>query len=125
MEHPGAIFYNASVMLLTDSATRQQLLARAHVIAHETAHMWFGNLVTMRWFDDVWMKEVFANMMAAKIVHPQFRDLDHELQFLHAHYPGRTTSTGPKARTPSVRHSTTSLMLVRFTARSSTSSRPS
>lgn len=87
MEHPGAIFYNASVVLLTESATRQQLLARAHVIAHETAHMWFGNLVTMRWFDDVWMKEVFANAMAAKIVCPQFRELDHDLQFLQAHYP--------------------------------------
>ncbi len=100
MEHPGAIFYNASVVLLTESATRQQLLARAHVIAHETAHMWFGNLVTMRWFDDVWMKEVFANAMAAKIVQPQFRELDHELQFLQAHYPAaydvdRTEGTHP------------------------------
>ena len=100
MEHPGAIFYNASVVLLTESATRQQLLARAHVIAHETAHMWFGNLVTMRWFDDVWMKEVFANAMAAKIVHPQFRELDHDLQFLQAHYPAaydvdRTDGTHP------------------------------
>lgn len=100
MEHPGAIFYNASVLLLTESATRQQLLARAHVIAHETAHMWFGNLVTMRWFDDVWMKEVFANLMAAKIVQPQFGDLEHDLQFLHAHYPAaydvdRTEGTHP------------------------------
>ncbi len=100
MEHPGAIFYNASVVLLSESATRQQLLARAHVIAHETAHMWFGNLVTMRWFDDVWMKEVFANLMAAKMVHPQFTDLDHALQFLDAHYPAaydvdRTGGTHP------------------------------
>ncbi len=104
MEHPGAIFYNASVVLLTESATRQQLLARAHVIAHETAHMWFGNLVTMRWFDDVWMKEVFANAMAAKIVQPQFRELDHELQFLQAHYPSaydvdRTEGTHPVRQT--------------------------
>ena len=35
--------------------------------------MWFGDLVTMRWFSDVWMKEVFANYMAAKIVNPRFR----------------------------------------------------
>ena len=46
--------------------------ARAHVIAHETAHSWFGNLVTMRWFDDVWTKEVFANFMASKIADPLF-----------------------------------------------------
>ncbi len=88
MEHPGAIYYSASALLLDESATRQQLLARAHVIAHETAHMWFGDLVTMRWFDDVWMKEVFANFMAARIVNPSFPDLDHEIRFLHAHYPG-------------------------------------
>ena len=87
MEHPGAIIYNASALLLDSSATRQQLLARADVIAHETAHMWFGDIVTMEWFDDVWMKEVFANFMAAKIVNPRFPDLDHELRFLHTHYP--------------------------------------
>ena len=70
MEHPGAIFYNASSLLLDPSATQNQKLGRASLIAHETAHMWFGDLVTMRWFDDVWMKEVFANFMAAKIVNP-------------------------------------------------------
>ncbi|WP_439101042.1 M1 family aminopeptidase, partial [Congregibacter sp.] len=53
----------------------------------ETAHMWFGNLVTMRWFNDVWTKEVFANFMADKIVNPQFPDTDHDLNFLVSHYP--------------------------------------
>ena len=72
MEHPGAIFYNASSMMLDESATQNQLLNRASTIAHETAHMWFGDLVTMRWFNDVWMKEVMANFMAAKIVNPRF-----------------------------------------------------
>ncbi len=100
MEHPGAIFYNAAALLLPESATRQQWLGRAHVIAHETAHIWFGDLVTMTWFDDVWMKEVFANFMAARITSPQFPDLDHDLRFLHAHYPGaydvdRTAGTHP------------------------------
>jgi aminopeptidase N len=87
MEHPGAILYRASSLFLDESATRNQELGRASVIAHETAHMWFGDLVTMRWFDDVWMKEVFANFMAAKIVNPSFPELDHELRFLLAHYP--------------------------------------
>ena len=49
--------------------------------------MWFGDLVTMRWFNDVWMKEVFANFMAAKIVNPSFPDVNHELRFLYQHYP--------------------------------------
>ena len=57
------------------------------MIAHETAHMWFGDLVTMRWFNDVWMKEVFANFMAAKIVNPSFPEINHELRFLLSHYP--------------------------------------
>ena len=70
-----------------ESATQNQKLGRASVIAHETAHMWFGDLVTMRWFDDVWMKEVFANFMAAKIVNPSFPEINHELRFLYAHYP--------------------------------------
>ena len=49
--------------------------------------MWFGDLVTMRWFNDVWMKEVFANFMAAKIVNPSFPEINHELRFLLAYYP--------------------------------------
>jgi aminopeptidase N len=87
MEHPGAIFYNASALLLDESATQNQYLGRASLIAHETAHMWFGDLVTMRWFNDVWMKEVFANLMAAKIVNPSFPEVNHDLRFLYAHYP--------------------------------------
>jgi aminopeptidase N len=88
MEHAGAIFYNASALLLDTSATQNQKLGRASLIAHETAHMWFGDLVTMRWFNDVWMKEVFANFMAAKIVNPSFPEINHDLRFLLAHYPG-------------------------------------
>ena len=87
MEHPGAIFYNASGLMLDESATQDQMLGRASVIAHETAHMWFGDLVTMRWFSDVWMKEVFANFMAAKIVNPAFPDVNHDLRFLLDYYP--------------------------------------
>jgi len=87
MEHAGAILYNASGLLLDETATQNQKLGRASLIAHETAHMWFGDLVTMRWFDDVWMKEVFANFMAAKIVNPSFPEINHELRFLLAHYP--------------------------------------
>ena len=100
MEHPGAIFYRADALLLDESATQQAHLARASVIAHETAHQWFGNLVTMEWFDDVWMKETFANFLAAKIVNPAFPEVDHDLRFLLAHYPAaygvdRTAGANP------------------------------
>ena len=87
MEHPGAVFYRQDGVLLDESATQAELLGRASVISHETAHMWFGDLVTMNWFDDVWTKEVFANFMAAKIVRPSFPEVDHELRFLLAHHP--------------------------------------
>ncbi|MCU1232382.1 MAG: hypothetical protein JWP63_349 [Candidatus Solibacter sp.] len=100
MEHAASILYNASGLMLDPSATQSQLLGRASVIAHETAHMWFGDLVTMRWFNDVWMKEVLANFMAAKIVNPSFPQINHELRFLLAHYPAaydvdRTAGSNP------------------------------
>ena len=87
MEHAGAILYNAASLMLDESATQNQLLNRASTIAHETSHMWFGDLVTMQWFNDVWMKEVFANFMAAKIVNPSFPTVNHELRFLLSNYP--------------------------------------
>ncbi len=87
MEHPGAVFYRAERLLLEESPTRNEVLGRASLIAHETAHMWFGDLVTMRWFDDVWTKEVYANFMAAKLTHPQFPEVDHALRFFLDHYP--------------------------------------
>lgn len=100
MEHPGAVFYRAGHLFLDESATQNRRLGRASVIAHETAHMWFGDLVTMQWFNDVWMKEVFANFMAAKIVEPAFPTIDHDLRFFVAHHPGayavdRTAGANP------------------------------
>ena len=100
MEHAGAILYNAANMMLDESATQNQLLNRASTISHETSHMWFGGLVTMTWFTDVWMKEVFASLMAAKIVNPSFPDVNHDLRFLHAYYPDaysvdRTAGSNP------------------------------
>ena len=100
MEHIGNIFYRADSLFLEESATQDQKLNRASLIAHETAHMWFGNLVTMKWFDDVWLKEVFANYMAAKIVNPSFPDINHDLGFMLKHHPSaygedRTGGTYP------------------------------
>ena len=86
MEHVGAIQYRESTLFLDNSATESEKLNRAKLIAHETSHMWFGDLVTMKWFDDVWMKEVFANFMADKIMNPIFPKVNHNLQFFSAHY---------------------------------------
>ena len=86
MEHIGAIQYRESSLFLDDDATRNQKLNRCHLIAHETAHMWFGDLVTMNWFDDVWLKEVFANFLADKISKPAFPHVNHNLNFMSEHY---------------------------------------
>lgn len=100
MEHPGAVLYRSSSLFLEGIPTRQELLQRANLIAHETAHMWFGDLVTMPWFDEVWLKEVFANFIADKVVSPLFPEFNQDLLFLLAHqYPAygtdRTGGTHP------------------------------
>ncbi len=87
MEHVGAIDYRASSLFLDAGATKDQTISRANLIAHETAHMWFGDLVTMRWFNDVWMKEVFANFMADKISQVSLEDTNYDLKFLIDHFP--------------------------------------
>ena len=100
MEHPGSIFYRASSLFLKEDPTINEQMSRASLIAHETSHIWFGDLVTMKWFDDVWLKEVFAGYMADKIVSPNFPDANHELRFLLSRYPAaynvdRTRGSNP------------------------------
>jgi aminopeptidase N len=66
MEHAGATFLREDSVLFPFQPAAADRLRRAQLIFHETAHQWFGDLVTMRWFDDLWLKEGFANFMAAK-----------------------------------------------------------
>jgi aminopeptidase N len=104
MEHVGAIDYRAESLFLDKSSTINDKIERAHVIAHETAHMWFGNLVTMEWFNDVWMKEVFANFMADKILNVVMPDSNIQKRFLLEHHPrayntDRTEGTHPIRQT--------------------------
>ncbi len=100
MEHPGCIQFNDQRIFLGPEPTPDEEQSRLNLIAHETAHMWFGDLVTMRWFDDVWTKEVYANFMADKIAREQFPGIDHDLAFIKTHYPlamstDRTQGTHP------------------------------
>jgi len=88
MEHTGATLYNDRRMFLNGHPTTDELLGRAELIAHETSHMWFGDLVTMKWFNDVWTKEVFANFFAAKIVRPLFPTMNHQLNDMCNYYAG-------------------------------------
>jgi len=100
MEHPGAILYRDTRLMLEQNASIREQLNRANLIAHETAHMWFGDLVTMEWFSEVWLKEVFANFMAGKIVNPQYPDVNHDLNFLINHYPSSYSVDRSKGANP-------------------------
>ena len=66
MEHPGLVMYNEDRFIFRDRPTLARRVGRFSTILHETAHQWFGDLVTMRWFDDLWLKEGFATYMGAK-----------------------------------------------------------
>lgn len=67
MEHVGAILYNEDSFIFREPPTLPQRLRRDATIYHEISHQWFGDYVTMRWFDDLWLKEGFATYMAARI----------------------------------------------------------
>lgn len=80
MENWGLITYRERVLLAYPGETGQSQLEQiALVIAHETSHQWFGNLVTMKWWNDLWLNESFANMMeyqAVNAMHPEWQVWD-------------------------------------------------
>jgi len=85
MENWGLITYRERVLLAYPGETAQSTLEQiALVIAHETSHQWFGNLVTMRWWDDLWLNESFANMMEYQAVDAMFPEWQVWNQFVAA-----------------------------------------
>jgi puromycin-sensitive aminopeptidase len=69
MENSGLVLFRQNLLLMDPkTASWRQEKAIAHVIAHEFAHMWFGNLVTLQWWDDLWLNEAFAEWIAHKVV---------------------------------------------------------
>ncbi|HZI94045.1 MAG TPA: M1 family metallopeptidase [Patescibacteria group bacterium] len=77
MENPGAITFSEPLLLVDQaSGSPAQIRNLERTTAHELAHMWFGDLVTMEWWDDLWLNESFADWMGDKIasqVSPEFR----------------------------------------------------
>ncbi|MFY9221872.1 MAG: M1 family aminopeptidase, partial [Blastocatellia bacterium] len=99
MEHAGAIFFREDRMLFPNEPSPNDLLNRASLILHEAAHQWFGNLVTMRWFDDLWLKEGFATFMAYQAMERVFPGNVWK-NFYQANKPRAYSTDSTKGTTP-------------------------
>ena len=72
MENPGAITYTEHYVFKKDNPSIAEITDRASTINHELAHMWFGDMVTMKWWDDLWLNESFADFVCYIILSDQY-----------------------------------------------------
>ena len=100
MEHAGATFLREDSILFRTTPTRGDKLGRASLVLHELAHQWFGDLITMRWFDDLWLKEGFANFMAFHAMAAIYEQNQIWKRFYQAHKPLAYNIDATKGTTP-------------------------
>jgi puromycin-sensitive aminopeptidase len=82
MENLGCVTFRETALLVSEeTATIAELSRVAEVVAHEIAHMWFGDLVTMEWWNALWLNEAFATFMATKVEHDFRREWDRWTNF--------------------------------------------
>lgn len=102
MEHPGAITYSDFFLLLDENASAAQKSTLIKITAHELAHQWFGNLVTMQWWNDLWLNESFADWMGDKTAVAVYPDYAIELPELRTLF--RVMDIDASTTTKPIRH---------------------
>lgn len=100
MEHAGATFLREDAILFRTTPTQSDKYGRASLVLHELAHQWFGDLVTMRWFDDLWLKEGFANLMAYHAMAAIYDPAQMWRRFYQSHKPLAYGIDATKGTTP-------------------------
>jgi len=103
MENPGAITFRDTFLLIKDDAPEGQRRGFAHVTAHELAHQWFGNLVTMPWWDDIWLNEASATWLGERTVaelYPQSQAALSALGYVHYAMDVDSQGSARKIRQP-------------------------
>lgn len=100
MEHAGATFLREESILFPSDPTANDYLSRANIIFHEAAHQWFGDLVTMRWFDDLWLKEGFAEFMSFKALEAIMPEFNAWKAFYERTKPAAYLTDATKGTTP-------------------------
>lgn len=100
MEHAGATFLREESVLFRTAPTHTDRLGRKLLVLHELTHQWFGDLTTMRWFDDLWLKEGFAQYMAYQTLATIAPEENVWKRFYEAIKPGAYSIDSTKGTTP-------------------------
>ncbi len=100
MEHAGATFLREESILFRTAPTHSDRLNRDILLLHELTHQWFGDLVTMRWFDDLWLKEGFAQYMAYQALNALKPDENVWKRFYQAIKPAAYAIDSTQGTTP-------------------------
>ena len=100
MEHAGCTFLREESVLFRNAPTDLNRFGRQTLVLHELTHQWFGDFTTMRWFDDLWLKEGFAQYMAYKTLAALHPDLPVWQRFYQSIKPGAYAIDETQGTTP-------------------------